>query len=427
MTLESSETDDKKSTASTKIGSKGHGEINELGNEGEDISKILEKEKKCKDIFDSLKQSLGIDHEATLNAAFNLMDQWIGNYRMSKIDNLLNNEGLMKLCRTKGGQWKMKAVQMLAFCRWKQFRFRESLNLFYEFQDLAGKSAILLENMGHTHNSLGEHEKAEACFTEALERISKGDRGNKGGLLMGLGVLKKARGDYKGSVKTLLEALQFFKDKYKGIEHSIVAKCHTSVGRSLEALGEIHQAEHHFFEAVRIFWLTCAFSPLTANAAKKLADLKFKLGFVDEAQQLYKQSLQMHVSFDTLDLRALLEIIQLLPELHLDRKFEPYLCEPGLDQYAASLRKLKERIDDEKIPMDGTLAVLFKSMAELSIAGHSYKKLQKNNATNAMEREMAAGLLRNAIEFFKKTEEVDCTQLITQCERLIVAIQPPLS
>lgn len=73
----------------------------------------------------------------------------------------------------------------------------------------------------------------------------------------------------------------------------------------------------------------------------------------------------MHVSFDTLDLKAILEIIQVLPELHLDRKyvgvkllqdwcevisglgskiqcrFNPCLCEPDLDQYAVPIKSLK--------------------------------------------------------------------------------------
>mmetsp|Transcript_3367 Transcript_3367/g.6467 ORF Transcript_3367/g.6467 Transcript_3367/m.6467 type:complete len:598 (+) Transcript_3367:86-1879(+) len=396
------------------LGKKGHGEVNELGNEGEDITSILGMEQKCQTIFDTLVPQLGIEHEATLHAAFNLMDQWIGNYRMSRIDDLLNGNKhkLMAICRNKGGQWVMRAVQMLAFCRWKQFRFREALTLFYEFQSLAGKSAILLENMGHTHNSLGETDKAEECFTEALDRISRGDRGNKGGLLMGLGIVKKSRGDLKGSVRVLLEALEFYKGEYKGVDHSIVAKSHTAVGRSLEALGETRKAEHHFYEAVRIFWITCGFSPLTANASKKLGELQLALGKANGAQQLLKQALELHVSFDTLDIRAIMEIIQVIPALHLKPRWAGMLAMPDFNQYVPSLKTLRDRVDRDKLKMNGDLAVLFKAAGEVALPGGAF--------------ELSIEFLNRAMGFFKATTEVDCSQLVSQCEQLVAHAQQKL-
>jgi len=294
---------------------------------------------------------------------------------------------------------------MLAFCRWKQFRFREALTLFYAFQKLAGKSAILLENIGHTHNSLGETDKAEECFEEALDRIDKGEKGNKGGLLMGLGIVKKSRGDLQGSVRILYKALRFYQESYKGIEHSIVAKCHTSVGRSLEALNEIFKAEHHFYEAVRIFWLTCGYSPLTANAIKKFADLKLLLQRPDEAQQLYRQSLELHVEFDTLDMRAIIEIVNQIPLLHLTQESKSKLSRPGLSQYLPSIQRFWERTEFRKT--DGNLAVAYKSMAEITaIPGGDGCRVAKS-------------MLEKALAFFRVTDEADCTRLIAQSEKFI--------
>ncbi|GAB5364425.1 hypothetical protein AAMO2058_000969100 [Amorphochlora amoebiformis] len=404
-------------TSTSKLGQKGHGELNEKGNEGEDINHILVKEKECKNMFETLRKSVGLEHHMTLTAAFNLMDQWIGNYRLTLIDNLLMGKeiALMKICRRLGGQWKLKAVQMLAFCRWKQFRYKESLDLFYEFQDLAGKSAILLENMGHTHNSLGETDKAEECFLEALDRIERGDRGNKGGLLMGIGIVRKSRGDLKGSAEILLEALAFYKDSYKGVDHSIVAKSHTSVGRALEDLGEIKQAEHHFYEAVRIFWLTCGISPLTGNATKRLGDLKVKLGFMNQAQQLYHQALDMHVNFDTMDLRAILDILTVIPMLHITERCRVMLAKPDFDQYLPCITTLKKRIESEGLTVDGTLAVLLKAAAEIAIPGG------RKGAS------MAIPMLEKAIKFFNTTAEADCSRLITQSKQMIEVAQKKLS
>jgi len=402
------------------LGKKGHGETNVKGNEGEDITNILEVEEKCQAKFDHLRKTLGIEHEHTLTAAFDLMDQWIGNYRMSKIDQLLTDKegGLMAICKKKGKDFYMRAVQMLAFCRWKQFRFRDSLKLFYEFQDLAGRSAILLENIGHTHNSLGEVDKAEECFQEALDRIAKGDRGNKGGLLMGLGVAKKSRGDLKGSVEILYEALDYYLAEYKGIEHSIVAKCHTSVGRSLEGLGEWRKAEHHYYEAVHIFWLTCGYSPLTANAVKKLGDAKVQLGFWDDAQQLYRQSFELHASFDTLDMNAILELVSAIQRLHFDERATKELSRPGFNQYVDTIVKVNQRLEKEEAEVDVTGSVYYKLAGEIAMSGGA----------------MGTGvsMLKIALKFFEAHRSdananatVNLEGLIEQCRHLITALTPP--
>lgn len=394
-----------------RIGTKGHGKVNELGNESENISMILQQEARCQQMYDTLRESVGDESDATLAAAFELMEQWIGNYRLTLIDKLLNGErNLLEICRQKGGHWYLKGIQMLAFCRWKQFRFREALTLFYEFQERAGKSAVLLENIGHTHNSLGEPEKAEQCFVEALQRIQRGESGNKGGLLLGLGIVKKARGDLVGSAEILDRALRHYQGLYKGVEHSLVAKSHTSVGRTFSEMLEHEKAEHHFYEAVRIFWLTCGKSPLTANAAKKLADIKCDLKRYDDAQQLYRQALELHVGFDTLDLRAILDILNTVPSLHTNPTRRAMLSRPGLDQYMAAIRTLKTRVDALG-PLDGTGAVTYKSAAELAFA--------------AGARDTAAELFVSALKFFRVTKEADCTRLIADCERMLAVARAP--
>ena len=54
----------------------------------------------------------------------------------------------------------IKAIQSLGFCRWKQHRLEEALSLFHEQEGIVGPaSAILCENIGHTHSSLGDLEK----------------------------------------------------------------------------------------------------------------------------------------------------------------------------------------------------------------------------------------------------------------------------
>eukprot|EP00954_Amorphochlora_amoebiformis_P012774 1000570-Amorphochlora_amoeboformis.AAC.1 len=62
-------------------------------------------------MFETLRKSVGLEHHMTLTAAFNLMDQWIGNYRLTLIDNLLMGKeiALMKICRRLGKRMEVRA------------------------------------------------------------------------------------------------------------------------------------------------------------------------------------------------------------------------------------------------------------------------------------------------------------------------------
>eukprot|EP00966_Prymnesium_polylepis_P112703 2606780-Prymnesium_polylepis.1 len=87
-----------------------------------------------------------------------------------------------------GGDWRVKHIQSLAFCRWKQYKFKEALELFLEQQKIVGASAALCENIGHTYSSLGDLNEAESYFERAIELLKTGSYGNKGGIYMGLGL-----------------------------------------------------------------------------------------------------------------------------------------------------------------------------------------------------------------------------------------------
>ena len=101
---------------------------------------------------------LGLDNARTLRSAFRLLDCLIGQYKLNRTEALLDE--VAPVCKRLGGDWHVKAIQSLAFCRWKQYRFGEALALFLEQQQLVGPSAALCENIGHTYSSLGELERA---------------------------------------------------------------------------------------------------------------------------------------------------------------------------------------------------------------------------------------------------------------------------
>eukprot|EP00466_Bigelowiella_natans_P009849 jgi/Bigna1/88987/estExt_fgenesh1_pg.C_410135 len=377
------------------------------------------------------------------------MDQWIGNYRLSRIDNLLKGpENLMAVSKKAGKQFYIRAVQGVT-----------GVGRMGADADLVGKSAILLENMGHTHNSLGETEKAEQCFEEALDRLSKGDKGNKGGLLMGLGVVKKGRGDFKGSARLLYQALKFYSSSLKngsdgkynkpqqlsllpgGVKRSDPLD-HWEIPLGNRTLpGEHYKAEHHFYKSVRNFWLTCGYT-----------DAKRTLGHFSDAQQLYKQSLQLHSNFDTMDMRAIVDIIYALQQLHYGKRERTKLeTEAGSEQYIDSVRRIRDRIRKQKIKVDDNIAVFYKIGAELIITGcrssSSSSGSGSSTAAHSCRRactalrqlrlscwwvshwnlilggawDLGAAMLRDAISYFEGTvnHQVDCSNLVRQCKDLI--------
>ena len=68
--------------------------------------------------------------------------------RLNKLSEHL--EEIVPVCRKRTDDYKIKAIQALAFVRWKQSKFREAIPLFHEMEEILGKSAALCENIAHT-------------------------------------------------------------------------------------------------------------------------------------------------------------------------------------------------------------------------------------------------------------------------------------
>ena len=123
------------------------------------------------------------------------------------------------MCKERGSDWYVKWVQSLAFCRWKQHKYKEALTLFHEQavcsalcdalcnaacnalwqcttqcsvqctvqctvpctvhhssawheqEGIVGASAALCENIGHTYSSMGDLAKAEEYFVRSIELL----------------------------------------------------------------------------------------------------------------------------------------------------------------------------------------------------------------------------------------------------------------
>uniref|UniRef100_A0A7S1NH83 MalT-like TPR region domain-containing protein n=1 Tax=Eutreptiella gymnastica TaxID=73025 RepID=A0A7S1NH83_9EUGL len=381
--------------------------------EKELVEDQLVQEKVLEEKVAKLRIQPGLNDPKSLEVVFELFSVWIGLYRLNKTDQLLQE--VLPFCEQLGGTWHIKGIQMLGFCRWKQYRYADALELFHKMEGLVGSSAALCENIGHTYSSMGNLDKAEKYFTDALElsRKEKDDRGaeaegNTGGILLGLGLIKDRQNKVAESLPVLQQALEWYQNKFGAVAASLVAKAHMSVGKAHEKLDALAEAEHHFREALRIFIVTCGDdSPLSAGAMASLGKVLFRMQQLSEAQKHLKGAVALEATKDSVHLQTVFELLTIIMELHT--KDAKHLDRSEFKQYVPIIRDATENMRIQGQPEDGDYGAFCKSAGEFCALAASYQE--------------AEGYLTKAIELFSKVTEIDCTHLTQTCNALLVFVQ----
>ena len=290
-----------------------------------DPEECLAQEERLEERLRLLKRKEGLMTDRTLKQAFKLMDCLIGQYKLNRTDEIL--EELAPVCAERGGDWKVKHIQSTAFVRWKQYKFKEALALFLQQQEIVGASAALCENIGHTYSSIGDLPKAEEYFERAIELLKRGSFGNRGGIYMGLGLVRDRLGKTREALPILEQALEHYQKEHTKdfvqLDSSIIAKAHMSVGKAHEKLGEKAKAAEHMADALAIFRRTVGFdSPLTANAMGCLGKVRCELGQMKEGLKLLKDALRLEIQKDAFHLETVWELLSRLKDLHMDEAKE---------------------------------------------------------------------------------------------------------
>eukprot|EP00929_Paragymnodinium_shiwhaense_P084580 TRINITY_DN45238_c0_g1_i1.p1 TRINITY_DN45238_c0_g1~~TRINITY_DN45238_c0_g1_i1.p1 ORF type:complete len:367 (-),score=121.60 TRINITY_DN45238_c0_g1_i1:349-1449(-) len=294
---------------------------------GEEMEELVDlqllEEARLEKMFDEKKREKGLDDEETLNVFFKLFDMWIQLYRLNKSEEALNE--IVPICRRRGGDFHVKGVQALAFTVWKQSKFRLAIELFTEMEELVGASSALCENIGHTYSSLGEYQNASKYFKRALQCMDQEEKmgrkeGNRGGVLLGLGLIEDRQGNYPAALAACREAQRLFRMKANGKPASLVAKAGMSIAKILLKLAEMEpdeakrkemeeEALERELENVQLFEVTCGEeSPLTASALKGLGEVYLRLGQPPKAQKSLARSYLLEASKDAFDLLAVMEV-----------------------------------------------------------------------------------------------------------------------
>jgi len=342
-----------------------------------------------------LRKTKGLDNPEGFKYAFTLLEVWTADYQLDNVDKLVTE--IFPMCKRHGGQWYIKAVQALAFCRWKQSRWKEALELFEQMKILVGPSSVLLENMGHTHNSMGNVDKAADCFLQAIDLCEReGDKNmHKGGLYMGLGLVYDRTNRTAKGLDYLKQALAWYKEKANGEPSSLVAKAHKSVGTCYQHLGKFKEALSHYESAVDLFRKTCGvWSPLSSNALAAVGEMQMQLKRPMKAYVAFAESFENHVRHDNLEITSLYKRSLTLRQLLISAQLK--VSNP--ERFGPMIRDAVRNIERQGIARDGNLAALYKTFAELVILGKYFR--------------FAQWLLHESLALFRTVTEIDISHLI---------------
>lgn len=370
----------------------------------ERVEEQEENERKLEARYKKLASEKGLNHEDTLETFFALFDNCIQLYRLNKLSDYL--EDVVPVCRKRDDKYKLKGIQALAFVRWKQSRFRDALPLFHEMEGILGKSAALCENIAHTYNSLGDYEKAEDYFRQALrfiEQESGMNRGNRGGVLLGLGLVRDRLGKHKEALPVCLKAYEFYKDRANGAPASLQAKAGISCAKLHAKLGDLPKAESFIREAVQMYEVTCGeTSPLTASAYHELGKCLWAQRKREDARKALQRAYELEAMKDAWDLITILEIHNILMDTHL--KETQHIERSRFSDHIKTVDYVVNRVRKE-LPQDGNAAVYYKAAAELKAWGGRYAD--------------AKALFDMAVPLLKAEKSTDCSGLIQGCQDMI--------
>mmetsp|Transcript_232 Transcript_232/g.695 ORF Transcript_232/g.695 Transcript_232/m.695 type:complete len:440 (-) Transcript_232:6-1325(-) len=393
------------------------------GDEGGEIEELVElqlvEEARLEKLFGEQRNDRGLDDEVTLATFFKLFDMWIQLYRLNKCMEVL--EEVVPICRRRGGQLHIQGVQALAFTLWKQSKFKEAAELFHEIENLVGSSPALCENMGHTYSSMGDFEQAALYFRRAIQCMEHEEKlgkktGDKGGVLLGLGLIEDRQGNYEKALVAMRESQRVFRIRANGKPSSLIAKAGMSIAKILLKLAarEADEAKRVEMEEeaitlsrenLQLFEVTCGDdSPLTASALRGLGEALLRRSRFQEAVEAFAKSYMLEASKDAFDLLQVMEVHNLLFGVHMAMvKMGGELDRAAFRGYMPAVRVALERV--RAMPQDANAGAYYKVAAEMLAFAEDYAG--------------AGGLLRDAIRLFRTEQDQDkVTGLIATCEDL---------
>lgn len=283
---------------------------------GEDCVECQQKQYETyKSRFYQLAEEKGVEHTHTLKAAFDYYSTLITRYFLTECDELFNQIYPSCIARGAWSVYYIMAIQALAFLRFKQGRYQESLEYFHKQVDALGPNEMIYENMALAYSRLEKFAEASACYAQAilLIRQKPSEQQQFSTLLMGLATVLDNTED---SLTVLEESMRLLKMRFDK-PHSLMAKTLSAMGDLYLKRNDKLAAEKCFNEAVQIFIETCGIdTPLTSNAMNKHAKSLLLLGKNQEACKVFSDALSVWIKVDdaSFDSNRVVEALLFLKE-----------------------------------------------------------------------------------------------------------------
>ena len=371
-----------------------------------------------KNEIEDYSKSFGLKEERTLRKVFRLLELYINHYKLDAMDELLRL--ISDICEElkNGSTWYIKYIQMLGFCRYKQYRFRDALDLFLEQESLVGgESEILCENIGHTYSSIGEYDNAIKYFNKGISMSSANTTPyRKSGFLYGLALATDRLGDTSKALPLLHEALEGYSHGSE-FDETTVAKVKSSISHIHEKLGNVDEAINYSQDSLKSFRKTVGNqSPLTVTAAGDLGKLWFKKEEYNKAAPLLREALIGEVKKDAFRIDDTFNLIHILKQLHMKQPVngkDPTLQDlrsvflPYLPHMKTSLMRAEEMVTSTR--KHGDVAALFKVVGEVLILSGEYSA--------------SVMTFSKALDHLKFVKNFDTSELTNQCQQLLAIAQ----
>merc|ERR1719379_1774443 len=233
--------------------------------------------------------------------------------------------------------------------------------------------------------------------------MNAGKTGNKGGVLLGLGLVRDRQGFPRDGLPIVQKAYDFYKDRAAGQLSSLQAKAGISCAKLHMKLGNAAKAEEHCRESAHVYEVTCGKeSPLLASACHELGEVLWKQRKRIEAREWLEKAYRLESIKDAFNLTTVLEIHQMLMDTHLKD------CDGGVDRSKIGAHQAVVEIAMKRVrgmPQDGNAAVYYKAAAELYSWAGMYTT--------------AVPLFNEAIELLKVETSIDCSGLISACKSML--------
>lgn len=313
--------------------------------------------------FLQLANEKGYEHTHTLKAAFDYYSTLITQYRLTECDELLDTIYSYCLARGSWSSFYIMAVQALAFLRFKQGRYQESLDYFNIQIDVIGPNERIYENMALAYSRLEKYKDASISYAQAILLIKQKPQEEQefSTLLMGL---SNVLDNTEDALVVLDESMRLLKERFN--------KPHSLMAKALGAMGDLHMkrkdisaAEQCYKEAVDIFIDTCGYeTPLTANALNKYAKSLLLLNKKQEALAAFTDSLSVWAKVDNESFEPNV-IVEALITLSKERQENDLAI---TDKTIATLESLQNKIiDNAVLKNDINMICLLKFIYEIYI------------------------------------------------------------